>query len=329
MKAIGVLFLVLILSLLSSVHAAEIGRITCPVLSEGETALDCPWAGIVREIGDETNPIKVEAHLARIAPDFVARIQLEGKFAHYVKNLWGRSINFDENAKATIVSYSIIDVILKHAGVFPRVGRIVHAGFEHTYGYLLSNLNTPYGYKRLRWVRPDIENGFGLERGSISPTPRSGGLLMNLSTFIGNIAFRGNTAEDRASLHVLEFSRGASRRIREFDYAKLHGRRLTETVVLEGGRQVELRTDFVPFTMSTENSTGGNTELLIYSVRDSGVKNAQLISAFPIAKGFSDMALKPENLGNAKPVITRYNAFVSGITDSKTALSGRREASEF
>ncbi len=337
MKAFGVLLLVLILSLLSTVRADDANLSVCPIASDGETALDCPWAMIARQvepiINADSNPEsaapKIEHLLSQIAPDFLGRVVREGKIAGNAKKLWGRSINFDEYAKGIIVAPALMDVILAKAGVPPRDDRIVYAGFEHTYGYLLSILKTPYGFKRLRWVRPDIENGFGLAKGTITPAPKRGGLYMNVTYFAGGIAFRGANDADRAALKILRKADGVARSLHRFDFSKLHGRRLTETVALAGGRTVEIRSDFVPFLTPVGPATGGNSELLVYSIRDSAEKLPYLISAFPIARGFSDGALKPETLGAAKPVVTKYNAFVSGITDSKSPLTGTRAASTF
>jgi hypothetical protein len=331
MKALGTLVLVLSLSslsVLSTVRAEETSP-ACPLASAGETTLDCPWAGIARQVAPATTPAEVEEVLSEVAPGFLQRIAREGKKAGDVKKLWGRSINFDENAKAIIIPPALIDVILAKAGVPARVDRIVYAGFEHTYGYLLSILKTPYGYKRLRWVRPDIEKGFGLEPGVISPTPKHGGLFMNVSEFAGRIAFQGKNWQDRAALKTLCTADGVARSLRRFDYRTLHGRRLTETVALDGGRTVEIRTDFVPFTKAKGEATGGNSELLVYSIRDSAEKYPYLISAFPIAAGFSEAALDPKNLGEDKPIITRYNAFVPGVTDAKAPRTGKRSASTF
>ena len=47
------------------------------------------------------------------------------------------------------------------------------------------------------------------------------------------------------------------------------------------GHVVELRTDFVAFRTA-------NAALLIYSVRDSRVGRAQLITAFPVSQSFID-----------------------------------------
>ncbi|MBS1962211.1 MAG: hypothetical protein JST04_08345 [Bdellovibrionales bacterium] len=336
MRAFGVLVLVLILSLLSTVRAAESPTTVCPIASEGETALDCPWAAIARgaepilkaNADPEIAKAKIAHYLDSVAPDFMKRLSREGKSAGDVKKLWGRSINFDENAKGIIIPEPIIDVVLDRAGVFERKDRIVYAGFEHTYGYLLSILKTPYGYKRLRWVRPDIEKGFGLAAGVISPTPKSGGLYLNVSYFAGRIAFRGSNPADRAAMKIVKKA-DAARSLRQFDFSKLHGRRLTETVTLEGGRTVEIRTDFVPFTKASGAETGGNSELLVYSIRDSAEKLPYLISAFPIAPGFSDAALDPKGFGEGKPVLTKYNAFVAGVTDAKASLFGTRDGSEF
>ena len=87
---------------------------------------------------------------------------------------WGptliRNWNYDLNAsgefaKAAIVNPLILQMIERTANfpviLDPREPRIVHAGFEHTYGYIFSTLKTPYGYKRARWVRNEIETGFG------------------------------------------------------------------------------------------------------------------------------------------------------------------------
>ncbi len=299
----------------------------CPVESEKETALDCPWAGIARDL--QSVPEKqVPKRMKSAAPELVKRLVAEGKVSGEMQKLWGRSINFDEGAKAVIVPPPVIDAIFSYAKVTPRKDRIVHAGFEHTYGYLLSNLQTPYGYKRLRWVRPDIENGFGLRYLTLSPFPKEGGFFMNVSAFIGRIAFRGENPQEQRARKIIALARGVSPTLRHFSYHEVRGRRLTETVSLPSGREIELRTDFVPFTVA-DADTGGNTELLIYSVRDSAEKLPQLITAFPIAKGFSDGALNPANLGDGKPITTRYNAFVPGLTDSKVPLAGKRAFSEF
>jgi hypothetical protein len=339
MKTLGILAALVLLLAAGSALAAS----SCPV--EGETELDCPWAGYARDLESsyqgETDAKKAaeaaSKALEKIAPTYVQRLDHEGRALGEAKRLWGRSLNFDEGAKATIIPEPVIDAILMRAGVAPRgegvksalKPRVVHAGFEHTYGYLLSNLKTPYGFKRLRWVRPDIEKGFGLEESVISPNPKKGDLLANLTFFAGRIAFRGKNREGVRARSILRRMDGVAKSIRTYKYGALHGRRLKETLVLPGGRTIEIRTDFVPFTSATGEATGGNTELLIYSVRDSAEKLPYLLSAFPIAKGFSDGALDPKNLGENKPIVTRYNLFVSDVTDGTGPFTGKREAETF
>ncbi len=349
MQAVGILLLVLVLSLLSTAHSAlPENPSACPIENEGETTADCPWASIARELEatlassrDSKNlRLKVAANLDSLASGLMRKIAKEGKLAGTTKNLWGLSINYDEGAKKTILAEPIIDVLLERASVAPRgegiegalAERVVHAGIEHTYGYLLSNLKTPYGYKRQRWVRPDIEFGFGLRPGVLSPTPDRGGFFANVTHFAGRIAFRENNDQDARAIKLLKQKFGTAPSIRNFDYASLRGRRITETVVIEGSaalpRTVEIRTDFVPFPKSGP-SPDGNAELLVYSVRDSERDLPYLITAFPIAAGFSEAAVDPKNLGSQKTVFTRYNAFVPGVTDARSPLIGKREVSTF
>src|SRR5262245_61263712 len=78
-------------------------------------------------------------------------------------SLWGRSLNVDEVARQTIVHPAIVSAIGAVTGI-PMRGRIVHAGLEHTYGYLFSLIETPYGAKRDRWTSVSMERGFGVDR---------------------------------------------------------------------------------------------------------------------------------------------------------------------
>src|SRR5437660_421137 len=104
-------------------------------------------------------------------------------------SFWGRSANVDENVGETIVHPAILQAIGQLAGV-PMRGRFVHAGLQHTYGYLFSLIDTPYGAKRDRWLTTDLENGFGLDPTLLGDRPRKGTLLGNLTWFIGRIVFR-------------------------------------------------------------------------------------------------------------------------------------------
>src|SRR5262249_2770464 len=102
-------------------------------------------------------------------------------------------VNVDEYAGQTIVHPEILRAIGELAGVRMR-SPVVHAGLQHTYGYLFSLIETPYGAKRDRWVTTDLETGFGLELSLLGEKPHDGTLLANLTWFLGRIVFRGRPA---------------------------------------------------------------------------------------------------------------------------------------
>jgi hypothetical protein len=281
----------------------------CPQKSSQETAEDCPWAGAARLLNETAGKN------GDLEPVFLAQVpgilkQLDADRANAaVLSLWGESINYDELANGEIVHPWILGFLAARGGAAQPRGKIVHAGLEHTYGYLFSLLPTKFGFKRARWVRPDIEDGLGLPRGSAGPSPSEGTLLANITCLAGGISLKDDPAAAALLQKVSSGCGGAARAFVSRGTARM---RLTETVALPGGRKVALRTDFVPF----RKSSGGNTHLLIYSVYDSAVKQAYLVSAFPVNTGFVQSALNPSGLGVKKPVQTRYNAFVEGLTGS-------------
>jgi hypothetical protein len=195
----------------------------------------------------------------------------------------------------------------------------------------LSNLVTPYGFKRERWTTPTIDDGFGLHDGSISPAPERGTLLINLTAMIGAIAYRGESDRLR---ELTAATAGASPDVRNLDVATLNVRRLVETVnfsAVSGGksRTVELRTDVVRLPKAAASSANKSdvsgsqqastlTHLLIYSIRDSAVRGSRLITAFPMTQVASEGVFKAEDLGADKPIKTRYNAFVPGLTGKES-----------
>lgn len=233
--------------------------------------------------------------------------------------LWGRSRNVDENVGQVIVHPAILQAIGQLAEV-PLRGRIVHAGLEHTYGYLFSLLETPFGYKRERWTRPDIEDGFGIAAPSLRAEPAEGTLLTNLTWFAGRIAFRDRPRELRVLRRMAPL---VSSVVKEYPYAGLGPCRVVEEVTCKqaGGRKrlVRLQTDLVPFLFPSADSAG-DSHLLIYSIVSGGV--ARLVTVFPVGA-----ALVEELTGTEEPeqVVLNglpYNAYVSGL--SGDAIPARR-----
>ena len=305
----------------------------CPDRAAGETDQDCPWAGVARTLIAEARAgHAIGDQLAALLPKLDRDLKADAGRTG-LKDVWGMSINFDEIAKSEIVDNSILSAIGEKIEIDfpigltaqgqarPPMNRIVHAGMEHTYGYLFSVLKTPFGFKRARWVRGEIETGFNLPVGILGPTPSSGTLFLNVTTFIGNIAFRTDSTELAV---VKSASRSGPKELSNFKYGKLSPTRLEERVEVPNyngkTRLVTLRTDFVPF-LNAPSDPNANSHLLIYSVVDPFHHEAQLISAFPVQTSFVQNALNPKGLGS-KPVSTRYNGFVEGL--SGTTLHGDR-----
>jgi hypothetical protein len=162
-------------------------------------------------------------------------------------------------------------------------------------------LKTPFGFKRARWVQHEIEKGFAIPVPLLNTSMDGGSLFSNATYFMGRIAFRN----EPDALRILEA--GATSlppELRSYPFSGLRGTRLEEIV----GSTV-IRTDFVPFIQA---GVGSNSHLLIYSFLEQG--EPKLITAFPVAQGFVDRALSPKDLGENQPIMTRYNAYIEGLT---------------
>lgn len=279
----------------------------CP--ATGEAAEDCPWAAIGRDAATDAH-----AALPRLAPAVVGELARDAKAPAMIAT-WGRALNFNQIAGGgfsddPIVAPAIVDELTALAGAPARKDRVVHAGVQHTYGYLFSILPTPFGFKRARWVQPTVNDGLGLPAGTIAPVPTAGTLLANVTWLAGAIAFAGEPElEEAHSAPQL-----VAPAVRALDVTALHTKRLSETVSV-AGRTVELRTDFVDFP----HPTPAAATWLVYSIRDAGT--SRLITAFPITAAARDK-YEAAPAGDAVPVTTQYNAWVDGLTGTK--LPGRR-----
>ena len=295
-------------------HVAEF---ECPAASSaGEKPLDCPWAGAARLM--EANAAAKEPLgpvFSTYTPGILKQLAAD-RSDPVLARLWGESINFDEMADAIIVNPDILVFLADELGTARPKGRVSHAGMEHTYGYLFSLLETKFGFKRARWVRDDIEAGFGLPRGLIGPDPAEGTLLTNVTCLAGGIALK-----DDAAASALLAKLVCPGILRKYAAIRIPRSRLVETVELAGKRKVALRTDLVAFSTT---SADGNSHLLIYSVYDSVPEQASLITAFPVDAAFARRILDSKELGTGKPVQTRYNAWVEGLSGKKP-VKGSRE----
>jgi len=269
---------------------------------------DAYWARLVKKTEKKMSILDV---LKQENPHLYQQIDSDSKDPNLV-HFWGKSYNFDSGAKKQIISDAIIADLQKKFKV-ENDNRIVHAGITHTYGYLFSVLDTPYGYKRKRWIEPTLNYGFALSANSLAPDTLRGALLSNVTYFAGKIAFK-QESDKEALDHLIN----VSDELKNFDYKRLQTTYLEEEI---SGSPVTLRTALVklPFKRAEEE----NDALLIYSVWNQKEKNEVLITAFPIKKDAFNKIIDPSGLGKNQPIAVRYNAYVEGLMDQK--LSGTRK----
>jgi hypothetical protein len=256
--------------------------------------------------------------LKRICPDIYRQIRRDRKYPGLL-DLWGRSVNLDENAGQIIVHPGILQAIGELAEV-PMRDRVVHAGLTHTYGYLFSLIQTPYGAKRDRWTRTDLEEGFGFDLSLLSEQPKEGTLFANVTWFLGQIAYRGCPESLR---RLGENAVAPSPELINFDYCRLKVCRIAEEVVLEGKtrRKITLFTDLVPFPRPPRDRKSPKT-LLIYSVQNGERSPIKLITGFPVQSEVVRGIKASVSEKKTVEVRLQYNAYLAGLYGRM--ISGRR-----
>ncbi len=252
--------------------------------------------------------------LRRRCPDLVRQLESDrGRRA--MLRLWGDCVNMDENTRSIIVPLPILAALSALTNV-PLQHPIVHAGVTHTYGYLFSQIETPYGRKRDRWVEGQIAGVLGVPPHTLSAQPRQGTLLANATYLLGRIAFRGRPRQQRR-LRALRPQ--VAEAIRDYPYARVRGERIVETI--KGPRRtVRIYTDLV-------DSPGTRTEraLLIYWWSDQGGE-AKLMTAFPITPAVRAELLAPARFASDVELALRFNGFIAPLGKAKEIrLRGTRE----
>ena len=244
-----------------------------------------------------------------------------------VLDRWGWSANEDELANQTIVDPLILELIGDVVGVdlsllSEHSRGVYHAGVQHTYGYLLSLIETPYGFKRNRWLTGTIEDGFGLPTGSLHAFPSRGTLLGNLTTFLSSLVLRDQPPV-RLSGTAARFDFDGLRRthrcriVERIDRNTIANRSIVSTVQAESSQSeptgvssslYEIFTDLFSFQRPSEHSDS----LLVYSVKTNGAR-AKLITTFPISRTMRTELLEEGRFGNERPIQLRFNAFLPGL----------------
>jgi hypothetical protein len=289
---------------------------------------DYPWIEVTRTIEGMEDPARIKEVIENRIPGFLKQLEQDHE-TPLLFQLWGMSRNIDESHLSTgrrTVSPSILKTLNGIWNVNYDDAYIHgHAGLTHTYGYLFSNLETPFGYKRARYTRNEIETGFGLPAGLFSGRPSKGTLFSNLTVFAGKIAFRDHEPAVKLLDEAIgQIGRTAPAELLSYPYGTLKVRRLVEWT-RNDQFTLELRTDIVSFPRA--NTAGRNIALLIYSIvyKKDGKDRARprLITVFPVDSGFANHLFKADGLGERVPFKLKYNASVQGDLNP-ALLVGRR-----
>jgi len=279
---------------------------------------DREWFEAAQKMAQATSPEEMRSILKTRLPGFLETIEFDSASNRDLLALWGMSRNIDEShlsdrtrtVPANVVQFlnSILKVNYDETFTFG------HAGLTHTYGYLMSNLQTPYGFKRARYVDGDIEAGFRLPAKLFSGIPPQGTLLSNLTCFAGQIAFR-----DHPELQKFLNQKCSIAEIANYPFKQLKPKRLVERL-RSFDTFLELRTDIVPFpqfladeSSSMFSSNNKNTHLLVYSIdyhARGQESQPRLITVFPVQKGFGDGVFSNIGFGDRQPIKLRYNAAI-------------------
>ena len=329
-------FSFILLALFWTVNA----KASCPDLSRHEIDADCPWADAARALAQNSDPEQFREILDQKIPGFMTRFDRDGR-SEELLDLWGLSKNID----ASNIASGLLTIPASTLQFFTSIWNVPydsdftvgHAGLNHTYGYLFSNVTTPYGFKRSRYVQGEIESGFGITSGMFSGLPAQGTLLSNLSQFAGTIAFR----DSPSALHHLKRAKKfgditAVPELAHYPYSKLKIKRLLE-IINRDDFYLELRTDIVDFPQT--NIMGSDAALLIYSMiyyqKDSSdfwdepsQSFPRLITIFPVQKSFAAGIFNPSNFGDSVSISLKYNAAIPEPIPAEQMVGKRLIANE-
>jgi hypothetical protein len=142
--------------------------------------------------------------------------------------LWASSTVIDDNVQGPVFDEQVFSWL--HRGA-PGAFRfpIGHAGLMHTYGYLLSSVETPYGLKRQRWLTEDLANAFGLDPSFFFPTASSVPLMERVASQVLPVLVEP-TADPRT---ILAFDEVVDHR-RRMRTAYIHNPETNSTAVMYG-----------------------------------------------------------------------------------------------
>ena len=229
--------------------------------------------------------------------------QLEDALPHLVRNLktaaevserhWAECTPYDELAKADILPGKALRALGIPRAVTLGVAH-APAGLMHTYGYLFSQLRTPYGLKGKRWIESRLDERLGLPAKTFDPLTSRGEFASNLTSVLLQLIGAPENLPHAAPLTpVARVSGSVEQRV---TWKTPDGKTVSASVF----------TRLVPLAPLPGLKTN-DTDLLIYEVVRDG--RHLLVTAFPIEKTFADSIrdAKPETSAAFKP---RFNFYV-------------------
>lgn len=99
---------------------------------------------------------------------------------------WAHSTLVDETVGAPVLPVATARLLSAAAGL-PDGFPVGNAGLWHVYGYLLSEVPTPYGLKRERWLGGDLATALGLPRDAFVPAAHPGTLLARVTAAVSPV----------------------------------------------------------------------------------------------------------------------------------------------
>jgi hypothetical protein len=206
---------------------------------------------------------------------------------------WTDSTPFDEVAKAYILPDNVLDTLgIRHE----TTGGVVHvpAGMMHTYGYLFSQLVTPYGLKGKRWIESRLDERLGLTAGMFSPLAPQGEFSSNVTAAFLKLVGERPSLPSAAKLKLKAKAAGSVEQ------------KVVWTTPDGKTEKASVFTHLVPLKpLPGFEST--DSHLLIYSVVRDGRR--LLVTGFPVDDKFAESIMKTP-AGKSASFKPRFNLYI-------------------
>jgi hypothetical protein len=238
-----------------------------------------------RLVGGET-AVQLEDVLPGLSANLKTANEISSKY-------WTDSTPFDEVAKEFILPDKILDALsIRH----DMTGGVVHvpAGLMHTYGYLFSQLKTPYGLKGKRWIESRLDERLGLPAGTFGPLAPKGEFASNVTAAFLKLTGERPFISSAAKMKLSSKSAGC---IEQKATWKTQDGKLEKAAVF---------THLVPLKPLAGFETK-DSYLLIYSVVRDGRR--RLVTGFPIDNNFAQSTMKTPPQKSAA-FVPRFNLYV-------------------